>query len=57
MAENGYSTQITRLGIPDRIVEHGTQEQLHAECNFDAAGIAHAVKALLGAKKRSSVSF
>lgn len=50
MAENGYSAKVTRLGIPDRIVEHGTQEQLHAECNFDAAGIAQAVKALAEAK-------
>ncbi len=56
MAENGYSAQVTRLGIPDRIVEHGTQEQLHAECNFDAVGIANAVKSLVGVKTSSSVS-
>jgi len=46
MAENDYSAKVTRLGIPDRIVEHGTQEELHAECNFDAVGISKAVKAL-----------
>ncbi len=51
MAENGYAAKVTRLGIPDRIVEHGTQEQLHAECNFDAEGIAKAVRALAGVKK------
>ncbi|MCE7996483.1 MAG: 1-deoxy-D-xylulose-5-phosphate synthase [Roseivirga sp.] len=51
MAENGYAAQVTRLGIPDRIVEHGTQEQLHAECNFDPAGIANAVRSLVGVKK------
>lgn len=51
MAENGYAAQVTRLGIPDRIVEHGTQEQLHAECNFDPAGIAEAVRTLVGVKK------
>ncbi len=51
MAENGYAAQVTRLGIPDRIVEHGTQEQLHAECNFDPAGIADAVRSLVGVKK------
>jgi 1-deoxy-D-xylulose-5-phosphate synthase len=48
MADNAYATQVTRLGIPDRIVEHGTQEELHAECNFDAKGIANAVKELVG---------
>lgn len=51
MAENGYAAQVTRLGIPDRIVEHGTQEQLHNECNFDPAGIADAVRSLVGVKK------
>lgn len=51
MAENGYAAQVMRLGIPDRIVEHGTQEQLHAECNFDPAGIAEAVRSLVGVKK------
>lgn len=51
MAENGYAAQVIRLGIPDRIVEHGTQEQLHAECNFDPAGIAEAVRSLVGVKK------
>jgi 1-deoxy-D-xylulose-5-phosphate synthase len=50
MAENGYTAEVSRLGIPDRIVEHGTQEQLHAECNFDPAGIAQAVRSLVGAK-------
>lgn len=51
MAENGYMAKVTRLGIPDRIVEHGTQEQLHAECHFDPEGIANAVRELMGVKK------
>lgn len=54
MAENGYSAKVTRLGIPDRIVEHGTQEELHAECGFDANGIGKAVKALV-AKKTAAI--
>ena len=55
MADNQYTAQLTRLGIPDRIVEHGTQEQLHAECNFDAAGIANAVRTLAGVEVKVSV--
>ena len=51
MAENGYACRVVRLGIPDAIVEHGTQEQLHAECNFDAEGIAKAVKKLAVVRK------
>ncbi|MGW8122303.1 1-deoxy-D-xylulose-5-phosphate synthase [Roseivirga echinicomitans] len=50
MADNNYNAQIKRLGIPDAIIEHGTQEQLHAECNFDEAGIANAVRELMGVK-------
>lgn len=53
MAENGYQAQVKRLGIPDAIIEHGTQEQLHAECNFDAFGIADTVRELLGVKAAS----
>ncbi|MEM9857659.1 MAG: 1-deoxy-D-xylulose-5-phosphate synthase [Bacteroidota bacterium] len=43
MAEHGYMAQVKRLGIPDEIVEHGEQKQLHAECNFDVEGISKAV--------------
>ncbi|MDR1416085.1 MAG: 1-deoxy-D-xylulose-5-phosphate synthase [Prevotellaceae bacterium] len=45
--ENGYSVQVTRLGIPDRFVEHGAMAQLQAECGFDANGIYQAVKETL----------
>ena len=39
MADNGYSAKVTRLGIPDDIIEHGSQDQLYAECGFDVNGI------------------
>jgi 1-deoxy-D-xylulose-5-phosphate synthase len=47
MAEHGYQAQVKRLGIPDRIVEHGEQHELHKECGFDPAGIAKAAEALV----------
>lgn len=47
MAENKYSAQVKRLGIPDGIIEHGSQQQLHQECNFDAEGIHTAVIEML----------
>ncbi len=47
MAQNKYMAQVEILGIPDRIVEHGTQLQLHEECNFDPKGIAKAVRLML----------
>ena len=39
MADHGYSAKVTRLGIPDAIIEHGSQDQLYAECGFDVNGI------------------
>jgi 1-deoxy-D-xylulose-5-phosphate synthase len=46
MADNNYHNQIIRLGIPDRIVEHGEQHELWAECGYDATGIAMQVRKL-----------
>ncbi len=48
MADHQYSATVKRLGIPDKIVEHGEQLELHKECGFDPAGIASAVRQLLG---------
>ena len=39
MCDNGYSSEVRRLGIPDYFVEQGTQEELIQECGFDAEGI------------------
>ncbi|MBX3102554.1 MAG: 1-deoxy-D-xylulose-5-phosphate synthase, partial [Bacteroidetes bacterium] len=41
--------QVKRLGIPDRVVHHGTQEELWAECGYDAGAIARAVEAFAAA--------
>lgn len=47
MADHHYGCDIKRLGIPDRIVEHGEQVELHHECGFDPEGIERAVLLLL----------
>jgi len=47
MADNNYKAQIIRLGIPDRVVEHGEQPELWAECGYDAQGIAIQVRNLV----------
>jgi 1-deoxy-D-xylulose-5-phosphate synthase len=44
MADHGYSATVKRLGIPDEIIEHGDQMQLHKECGFDPEGIAYEVR-------------
>lgn len=44
MALHGYKNDLKILGIPDRIVEHGTLKELHRECSYDAQAIADAVR-------------
>jgi len=48
MADQGYSSQIIRLGIPDEYIHHGTQEELWADCGFDKNAIIQTVKKMLG---------
>jgi 1-deoxy-D-xylulose-5-phosphate synthase len=50
MVDNGYTAQVRRLGIPDRLVEHGTQEELYAECHYDAAAMVQACVEMVGEK-------
>jgi 1-deoxy-D-xylulose-5-phosphate synthase len=50
MADNGYSAKLKRLGIPDRVVEHGEQIELQHECGFDPQGIADAVREMIEAE-------
>ena len=50
MVDQGYSAQVKRLGIPDAIIEHGEQLELHRECGFDPEGIAAAVRDLAEVK-------
>ena len=39
MADNNYKNSIQRLGIPDRIIEHGSQDELYNECFYDDKAI------------------
>jgi 1-deoxy-D-xylulose-5-phosphate synthase len=48
MAAHNYKADLQMLGIPDRIVEHGSPKELHKECGYDAAAIAAKVRAMLG---------
>ena len=50
MAANGYKAEVRILGIPDRIVEHGSPKELHRECGYDAKGIADAVREMMKEK-------
>ena len=52
MATHGYKNDVKILGIPDRLVEHGTPKELHKECGYDAQAIADAVKKMMKEKIR-----
>jgi 1-deoxy-D-xylulose-5-phosphate synthase len=47
MSANNYNAAIKILGIPDRLVEHGTLKELHRECGYDAQGIADTVREMM----------
>jgi 1-deoxy-D-xylulose-5-phosphate synthase len=47
MADHQFSAEVRRMGIPDRVVEHGEQVELHNECGFGPEGIQETVVALL----------
>tara|TARA_B110000211_G_scaffold234828_1_gene306613 strand:+ start:2950 stop:4887 length:1938 start_codon:yes stop_codon:yes gene_type:complete len=44
MIDNDYSSKITRLGIPDSYIEHGSQAELHKDCYYDTNAIIETVK-------------
>jgi 1-deoxy-D-xylulose-5-phosphate synthase len=48
MVDNHYTSEVKRLGIPDRFVEHGTPDELHAECSMDTECLYCTVKKMLG---------
>ena len=43
MSDHGYQPQITRLGLPDDVVEHGTVEQLREIVHLDHESIKNAI--------------
>ncbi len=47
MADHQYYAEVKRLGIPDTVIEHGEQLELHNEGGFGPGGIEKAVMALL----------
>jgi 1-deoxy-D-xylulose-5-phosphate synthase len=50
MNEHNYKAEVKILGIPDRLVEHGTPKELHHECGYDAEAIKVAVLEMMRGK-------
>lgn len=55
MAAHNYKAHVKMLGIPDMIVEHGTPKELYRECGYDAAGIATAIREMVGEQVQLNV--
>ena len=48
LAEQRISVPVRELGIPDRVIEHGSQAEWREALGIDAAGIERAARELLG---------
>ena len=55
MNQHHYQASLRILGIPDRIVEHGSLKELHRECGYDPEGIRQAVLEMMTREKESPV--
>lgn len=55
MNEHGYKADVKIMGIPDRLVEHGTPKQLYDEIGLDANAIAAAVREMVTMHSRELV--
>ena len=47
MADNNYTATVKRLGVPDKFIEHGTQDELYNECFYNADAIVKTVKSMV----------
>jgi 1-deoxy-D-xylulose-5-phosphate synthase len=55
LADEGISgLEIRRLGVPDRFIPHGTQDELRKMCGFDKDAIAQAALQMTRRTKRKS---
>lgn len=50
MNEHGYKAAVKIMGIPDRLVEHGTPKELYNEIGLDANAIATELRAMAAVK-------
>ena len=55
MNANGYKAEVKIMGIPDRLVEHGTPKQLYDEIGIDANGVAEMLRVMAGVKIKTRV--
>ena len=47
MSDHDFSSKVIRLGMPDKVIEHGEQAELYAECGYDQKAIMATVHSLV----------
>jgi len=47
MVENNYASHLKILGVPDRFIDQGTQDQLYKDCGIDTNGIYQSARKLV----------
>ena len=52
---HNYKAEIKMLGIPDRLVEHGTPKELQKECGYDTEAIKETVLEMLKGKVKADI--
>ena len=57
MNANGYKADVKIMGIPDRLVEHGSVKQLYEEIGLNADGVAQTLRDMLKDKIKVSSTF
>jgi len=53
MSENGVHAEVRRLGIPDKFIEHGTQNELYKECGYHFKDIVNLATEMVGIKNKA----
>jgi len=56
MNEYGYKADVKIMGIPDRLVEHGSPKELYNEIGMDANAIAQVLRELMKDKVKVSTT-
>lgn len=54
-ATTGWRGRLTILGVPDAVIEHGTQEELWRDCGINAEAVVATVLAALDVSTKSTV--
>ncbi len=50
LAERNLKNDVLRIGLPDKFIDHGTQEELHKQLGIDPDGIVEKIKKFLNTK-------